>query len=356
MYLFLFSLLVGVALTRLGIVYSQKIGLVDDPGKRKIHLEPMPLLGGTALFLTIGISLIFHLLWIHWGMYFLKIILTPELADALHGVYKVSHQLLAIAIAGLIIFITGLIDDKFDLNSWIKFGLQSTVAIIVMNSGVRITLFLDNEWLSYVISYLWIVGMTNAFNFLDNMDGLCAGIALIASFFLFTISISMNEYFISGFLAVFMGAISAFLIFNFNPAKIFMGDSGSLFIGFMMACITILGTFYFNEASIFSVAMPVFILAVPIYDLCSVLIIRQIEGRPFYKGDNSHFSHRLVKLGMTAKQAVLFIYLVTFATGVSALLLASVNLAGVILLSLQCLAILSIIALLELYGQKHNHY
>jgi len=354
-YLLSASFIFGLILTRRIIFFAKRIRFVDKPGKRKIHDFDMPLLGGVSIYLTIILFLLFHLVLIIYATPVLAAVLSKEILEILSGVKQIINRLGLWIICSTSILILGLVDDKWNLNATIKLCMQSVVAMVIIISGFRITIFIENEWFSYLVSYIWIIGITNAFNFLDNMDGLASGVALISSIFLFSISISMNENFISGILAVFIGSLCSFLYYNFSPARIFMGDSGSMFIGFVIATITIKGTYYYiNDPTIFSVAMPVFILAVPIYDVCSVILIRLMERRPVYKGDNSHFSHRLVQLGMSQKAAVLFIYLVTFLTGSSALLLNSVNVSGVILLMLQCLTILSIIALLEKYGRRMN--
>lgn len=354
-YLGCFSFLMGMVLTRLFIRISKKINFVDNPGKRKIHSDAMPLLGGVSIFFTLMIVVLFHLSLVYWGQDVLMQIVSEKVLEFLPGIFHISHKIGIWLVCSMVIFMLGVLDDKINLHAGVKFIIQSMVAIFFIAQGHRITVFIEYPLICQIITFLWIVGITNAFNLLDNMDGLSGGIALIASFFLLLISISMNEYFISGFLAVLMGSICAFLYFNFNPARIFMGDSGSMFIGFLLSTISIFSTFYYHDnATIYTVAMPLFIFSIPLYDTASVIWIRIKERRPIYKGDNSHFSHRLVQLGMSRKGAVLFICLIALMNGISAVLLSGVKSLGAFLLLTQLVLTMLILALLEHFVRLKN--
>jgi len=200
-----------------------------------------------------------------------------------------------------------------------------------------------------VLSALWIVLIINAFNFLDNMDGLAAGIAAIATCILFTAAAISGQVFVGGLAVVFIGTLLGFLVFNFPPAKIFMGDAGSLVVGFFVALLT-LRTTYYHEAQSgqwYPVLLPVIVMAVPLYDFISVTLLRISKGKSPFIGDTQHFSHRLKKHGLTDTQTVLTLYLATLCTGLGAAFLYQVNLAGAILIFTQTFMILAIIAIFE---------
>jgi UDP-GlcNAc:undecaprenyl-phosphate GlcNAc-1-phosphate transferase len=256
-------------------------------------------------------------------------------------------------LGGVLIFLLGLWDDFADIKPRVKLLGQIMVALVIVALNVRITLFIPHFFLSTIITVLWIVVIINAFNLLDNMDGLCAGVAIIASAVFWGVSVSQGNYFIALLLALLIGALAGFLRYNFHPARIFMGDAGSMLIGYFVAVLTIMQTYY-NEgkAESLAVLMPLVILAVPLYDTASVVLIRIVRGESIFKADRRHFSHRLVDLGMTQWGAVLFIYLVTLCTGLSATLLRRVGWMGGTVILVQTFFIVLIIALLEYYGGK----
>jgi UDP-GlcNAc:undecaprenyl-phosphate GlcNAc-1-phosphate transferase len=200
-----------------------------------------------------------------------------------------------------------------------------------------------------LFSAFWIVLIVNAFNFLDNMDGLSAGIAAIAGSILFTAAAVSGQIFVGGLAIVFVGALLGFLVFNFPPAKIFMGDAGSMVVGFFVAMLTLRTTYYHEALSgrWYPVLMPLVVMAVPLYDFLSVTILRISQGRSPFVGDTQHFSHRLRKRGLSDTQTVLTLYLATLCTGLGAIFLYQVNLAGAILIFVQTVMVLSIIAVLE---------
>ena len=183
---------------------------------------------------------------------------------------------------------------------------------------------MPGDALDVVVTLLWIVGMTNAFNLLDNMDGLSAGVALVASAVFLVNAWVLGEFFISLLLLAFIGSLLGFLFYNYNPASVFLGDCGSLFIGYVIASLTLLERYVSHASStLFPVLMPVLVLAVPIMDTATVILIRLREGRPIYVGDRRHLSHRLVALGFSPRTAVLFIYLVTLSLGLGAVNLSN---------------------------------
>jgi UDP-GlcNAc:undecaprenyl-phosphate GlcNAc-1-phosphate transferase len=244
----------------------------------------------------------------------------------------------------------GLIDDKKHLGPKIKLAIQFLVAILLACFGdIRFNFFIPVPFIATALSILWIVAIINAFNFLDNMDGLTSGVAIICSAMLLQAAAASGQYFVSALLALLIGALLGFLVFNFNPAKIFLGDSGSLIIGLIISVATIRTTYYHEGVSgnWFNALMPLIVLAVPIYDFISVVVIRTLAGDSPFVGDTRHFSHRLIKRGMTQRQAVLTIYLATATTGISATILYQLTLTGAILVFAQTIMILLIIAILE---------
>ena len=259
-------------------------------------------------------------------------------------------QLLIILLCVFVLFVLGLWDDKKHLGPFFKLAVQFAVAIIAAAvADIRVEFFIESKIITAVLSAVWIVLIINAFNFLDNMDGLAAGIAVIASCILFTAAALSAQVFVGGLAIVFIGILLGFLVFNFPPAKIFMGDAGSLVVGFFVALLT-LRTTYYQEAQSgqwYSVFMPLVVMAVPLYDFISVTLLRISQGKSPFVGDTQHFSHRLKKHGLTDTQTVLTLYLATLCTGLGATFLYQVNLAGAILIFSQTFMILAIIAVFE---------
>jgi len=259
-------------------------------------------------------------------------------------------QLLIVLLCVFVLFALGLWDDKKHLGPFFKLAVQFAVAIIAAAvADVRVEFFIESKIITVILSAVWIVLIINAFNFLDNMDGLAAGIAVIASCILFTAAALSAQVFVGGLAIVFIGILLGFLVFNFPPAKIFMGDAGSLVVGFFVALLT-LRTTYYQEAQSgqwYSVFMPLVVMAVPLYDFISVTVLRISQGKSPFVGDTQHFSHRLKKHGLTDTQTVLTLYLATLCTGLGATFLYQVNLAGAILIFSQTFMILAIIAILE---------
>jgi len=259
-------------------------------------------------------------------------------------------QLLIVLLCVFVLFVLGLWDDKKHLGPFFKLAVQFAVAIIAAAvADVRVEFFVESKIITTLLSAVWIVLIINAFNFLDNMDGLAAGIAVIASCILFTAAALSGQVFVGGLAIVFIGTLLGFLVFNFPPAKIFMGDAGSLVVGFFVALLT-LRTTYYQEAQSgqwYSVFMPLVVMAVPLYDFISVTFLRISQGKSPFVGDTQHFSHRLKKHGLTDTQTVLTLYLATLCTGLGATFLYQVNLAGAILIFSQTFMILAIIAVFE---------
>jgi UDP-GlcNAc:undecaprenyl-phosphate GlcNAc-1-phosphate transferase len=262
---------------------------------------------------------------------------------------------LALAFGGAMgaMHLLGLVDDRRALGPYSKLGVQLAVtAVLAIGFPELRVLTALGPVVSVVVTVLWISAITNAFNFLDNMDGLSAGVAAVCTTAFLIAALQIGQWFVAANLALLLGALLAFLCFNFPPASIFMGDSGSLVIGFILGVLTARTTYLKPEQTLgagwYSLLAPVLVVAVPLYDLIVVSLIRLGHGKSPFKGDTNHFSHRLVARGMSRRTAVLCLYLVTAATAVAAILLPSVQSAfGAWLLFAQTLLILGVVALLE---------
>jgi UDP-GlcNAc:undecaprenyl-phosphate GlcNAc-1-phosphate transferase len=355
----------GAALAAVGFVLSAIVcalarrwapsfGLIDRPGGHKAHERPMALGGGVAIWLTTALLL-------GTGALALRLAggsLPEPLARHAAGLWSAAPLLGLIVGLASLIMVMGLIDDRFGLSWQVRLGVQLALATVVAAAGVRITLFwpFTHPLLGGTLSVLWIVAMTNAFNMLDNMDGLAASVGLIAAVLFAAAQVAVGSLFVPAILLVLVGALGGFLVHNRFPARLFMGDAGSNFLGFMLGALTIAGTYYRSQApySPFGVLAPLLVMAVPLYDMTSVVVIRLRAGRSPFLGDRSHFSHRLVERGLTPKQAVRTIDLVTLAGGLGALLLHRLTAAGACVIVAQTLCLLGVVALLELSGTRHG--
>lgn len=355
-FLILFSttFIISLTLTSFFIYLSPRLGFYDLPGDRKIHQVPIPYGGGIAIFITIYLLLFLGWLAVHLlSSKDLPHVMQYHLKGLLNS--KVTTQLIGILLGGGIVFATGLIDDIRGLSPRVKLLTGFLAASIVIGTGTIITAFVPWAPLNWFITAVWIVGISNAFNLLDNMDGLCSGVAIIASAILMIIGLQAGEIFVTAFIILFLGAVCGFWIYNYNPAKIFLGDSGSLLIGYFLSILTILPTFYDGHqanAKTISIILPLIILAIPIFDTLSVIFIRLKNKKSIFQGDKNHFSHRLVNLGLSPQQAVLVIYLVCISTGISTILLLKLDNFGANILLLQVIFIFLIIVILENAGRK----
>jgi len=337
-------------------------GLVDRPGHRKVHQTPTPLGGGLAIWL--GVVLTFAagtlaLVLINRGI--LPAAKLPDfVAPHLAGLTQQVPRLWIVLALGTVLVALGLIDDLRGLDWRLRLTVQTVVAaLVVFWQGWRVTLFIDQPLLTGLFSTFWIVLLVNSFNMLDNMDGLSAGVATIAAatlagvLLLFPDPISRQpQIFVAGLLLVLVGALLGFLVHNRPPARLFMGDAGSYFLGYLLAVATMMATFTGGRLPTHGILAPLLVLAVPLYDTLTVVLIRLRAGRSPFEGDKSHFSHRLVELGMTKVQAVLTIYLTTATCGLLAFLLHQVNETGAAIIVAIALCVLTLIAILETAGRR----
>ena len=359
------SFIVAICLTALMRVLALRWGIVDRPGDRKMHSEPVPLLGGVAIYLTFNIVILSNLgllmlateLDFAWLEENVLSFLGPHTLQPLFGIFA----------GAFIIFLLGIVDDIKILSPEVKLIGQVAAALILVVSGIHLDIFLKpiigglplidrlsetqfvwfSTGVSGALTIVWVVTITNAANFLDNMDGLCGGLSGIAAVSFFLCVLPQQEYFICVLLMVFAGSVTGFLYHNLNPARIFMGDAGSMFCGFILATVAVLGTFYTTSTpSRVAIAAPLLALCVFLFDALSVVVIRIRNGESIMKGDKRHFSHRLVELGMTPRQAVEFIFLVAAVTGLGGALLSQVGVLGTLVILAQMTGIFLLIVFL----------
>ena len=272
-----------------------RTGVVDSPAARKIHSGPVPLLGGAAIYIAFIVALFFF------------------------GDRRYVNEVVGIFVGATLVSLMGLVDDRWGLGSYVKLIGQLAAALILIYSGVRVQLF--HNWLDIVITVVWVIGITNALNLLDNMDGLSGGIAMIAAIF-FTLLAAMSDQYLVGVLAAALaGACAGFLFHNWNPAHVFMGDTGSLFIGFLLAAVGIKLRFPSNSNAI-TWMIPLLVLIVPIFDTTLVFVGRLRRGyNPLTPPGKDHLSHRLALLTGSRREAVLLCYLIGGAGGLTAIFL-----------------------------------
>jgi UDP-GlcNAc:undecaprenyl-phosphate GlcNAc-1-phosphate transferase len=339
----------GVALCALVRLAAPRVGLVDRPGGRKAHRRPTPLGGGFAIWLTVVL-----ILGAGAAVAWLQPSWLPALVRVhLPGAKARSGSLLGLMALATIIMVVGLADDRRPLGWRPRLAVQLGLATVVAVFYGRITLFppLSHPAFGGILTVLWIAGLTNAFNFLDNMDGLAGSVGLIAALLFATAQLAVGSLFVPAVLLVLVGAIGGFLFHNIYPARLFMGDAGSNFLGFLLGSLTVIGTFtrpYSESDSPAGVLVPLLVMAVPLYDSLSVMLIRWREGRSLFQPDRRHFSHRLVERGLTPPRAVATIDLVTLAGGLGALLLHRLDWSGAAVVLAQTACLLGVVAVLEL--------
>ncbi|WP_353093715.1 MraY family glycosyltransferase [Tissierella praeacuta] len=296
-----------------------KVGAVDVPkDERRVHNKPMPLLGGLAIFLAVIIVTLIFL--------------------------PLEKEIISIIIGGAVIVIGGIIDDLKELRPKTKFIFQIIAGLILIYGDVKVD-FITNpftndnsliylNWLSLPITLFWVVGITNTLNFIDGLDGLSAGVAMISSITLMIVAsntVDSNTYMIILSAAV-AGACLGFLPFNFNPAKIFMGDTGALFLGFMLAAITIEGVM--KSVAAIAIVAPILILSVPIFDTTFAIFRRLLNGQSISAADKGHLHHRLLNRGYSQRKSVLILYSISASFGLFAILVSKANSRQAVYLSI----------------------
>lgn len=338
---FIVSFAFTFATTPLVRRFAFKIGAIDIPkDNRRMHKKPTPRIGGLAIIFGFTVA---------------------TLCFA-----QPSRQLYGTLAGAAIIAVMGVIDDCKNLPAKLKFVIQIIAALVVVFAGdIKIDVFTnpnflsDNpywvlpEWLSVTLTVIWIVFITNAVNFIDGLDGLAAGVSAIMSISLVFISIRVGEYSIAILGIALMGSCFGFLPFNFNPAKIFMGDTGSTFLGFMLATLSIQGVF--KSYAVISFAVPLLILGLPLFDALFAMIRRILRGQSPMTADRGHLHHRLVDMGFSQKQTVFILYTISGVLGITAVLLAESGVLRALLLVICVLILLLIGSMLGKNSYVHQH-
>lgn len=284
---------------------------VDDPGHRKIHAAPVPLAGGFAVLTGLLLPLAGGAL-----LFKLGLVKAASAGLIVHGIDRRAMELAVIALGAVAVTILGWLDDRHELKALPKFIGQILVAVAVASACKRITLFVPSDAFSYAVTILWLLTVMNAFNFMDNMNGLCAGLGAIGALLFAIIAAGNGEYLvaITGFLMA--GALAGFLPWNFPDARAFLGDAGSHLVGYLLAVMAILPHFYHRQhPHPLAVLAPLFVLAVPLLDLAQVCLFRTLNRKPFWIGDTNHLSHRLTRAGLSRTRTVLFLWLLAAVIG-----------------------------------------
>ena len=325
---------VALIITPILIKYIRKWNITDKPNYRKVHQNPIPTLGGVAIFISFMIGLL---------------ILKPENTYHLYIIGGATA-----------ILILGIVDDIVDLSAKFKFVFQIAIAlVIVLWGGLQVEFInlpfggqIEFGFFSSVITVLWIVGITNAINFIDGLDGLAAGVSAIAVFTISGIAMIMGNVYVFTMAILLFFSILGFLRYNFHPAKIFMGDTGAMFLGFMISVLSLLG---FKNVAVISFIIPIFILGVPIADTLIAMVRRFLNNQPMSSPDSSHLHHRLVKYGFTHKQTVLFIYALSAMFSIAAILFSMTTVWGsIIIFTITMLSIQILIENLELINKNYK--
>nr|WP_206081470.1 MraY family glycosyltransferase [Megasphaera sp. SW808] len=282
-----------------------KVGAVDKPNARKVHTHAIPRLGGLAIYVGFMAAVLFCV--------------------------PVRHELLGLLLGCTAIVALGIWDDICNIPAKVKLVGQIVAACIPIAFGIQIewltnpfgTLIVLPELVAIPVTIFWIIGFTNTVNLIDGLDGLAAGVSFIASVSMFLLAYTMNQYLPAMIIVAMAGAALGFLQYNFNPAKIFMGDTGSMLLGYTMAVAAVLGLV--KTAATIALVVPLIALGLPILDTLFAIIRRKMSGVPIFQPDKGHLHHRLLALGMSQKQAVLIMYFVSIVLGIVALFVANVN-------------------------------
>ncbi len=318
---YLGSLVLAILTTPVVIRLAGWIGAIDRPGVRTVHKRPIPRIGGVAIFLS-ALTLIIAV-----------IFLNNSIGDAFRAA---RVQVITLLGSATLVFAIGLVDDLKGLPARIKFLAELLTAAVLCSVGVRISgIALTDRWTlalggwGYVLTILWIVGITNAVNLSDGLDGLAAGICSIACSVIALFAIHWGNVIMGVFMLALLGSLCGFLVFNFNPAKVFMGDCGSLFLGFTIAASSVMCMT--KSAAFVGLALPALALGIPIFDTLFSMLRRFLERRSLFAPDRSHFHHRLLDLGLEHRHAVIAIYSATLlATGLGLFMMISENISSLL--------------------------
>lgn len=340
--LFMAAMLATFITTPLVKKLAVRIGAVDQPNERKVHTKVMPRLGGLAIYL--GFALVYLY------MYFTA---SETHVDTLGGIF----------VGGTIIMMIGILDDRYQLSPKWKFFGQIVAAAAVVPFGIQVdfvnlpfdgVLNFKTDWISIPITIFWIVAVTNAINLIDGLDGLAAGVSAIATGTLMVIAFAMGNVPAAMISAILLGSIMGFLYFNFYPAKIFMGDTGALFLGYNLAVLSLLG---FKSVTLFTFIIPILVLGVPLSDTFFAIVRRVLNKKPISVADKSHLHHCLLHLGFSHRQTVLMIYGISLLFGVSAVIFYETRTSlwiPIIIVGLVIIALTIGAEIIGLVGKRHR--
>jgi UDP-GlcNAc:undecaprenyl-phosphate GlcNAc-1-phosphate transferase len=308
------SLGLALVLTPLAAIIGRRYGIVDAPAGRKVHVKPIPRTGGVAIYLAF------------FGPFLGALFYSNELI----GQILSEPAILWLCCGATLVFLMGFADDIFPLHPLVKFGVQAVAASLAYHGGICISSLqlpgaavLDFGWLGLPVTIFWFLLITNAFNLIDGLDGLAAGVCFFASLVLLILSVMGGRYLVATGLAALLGTCLGFLRYNFNPASIFMGDSGSYFLGFMLASLSILGSIK-SQATV-AVLIPVIALGLPLVDTVIAPVRRFFMGKQLFQPDKSHIHHKLLRLGFSQRGAVLLLYGANILLGLFAILLVDAH-------------------------------
>lgn len=305
---FLLALIMTIYVTPYFIKLALKLKLLDKPGERKIHKYSKPRVGGSAMFFV-----------------FFILLLTL-------GIHR--HEVQAIIIGSLLISCIGVLDDIFNIKALVKLLHQVLIAYITSSNLIGFGINIEHlylmpgidiqlGYLSVPFTVIWIVGIINAINLIDGLDGLAGGLSSIAAFTLVIVSLIFGNFIAALFFIILLGVLLGFLRYNFNPAKLFMGDAGSMFLGYLIAVVSIISIW--NADKVLGFTIPVIVLGIPIYDVLTSILRRLKNRKPIFYPDGEHIHHRIMKIGFSHKQTVIIIYLETMILAVFAILMALLN-------------------------------
>lgn len=334
---------------RICIQIAPRLGFVDIPQHEahKNHRRSTPVMGGIGMLLA-------WLLAIACGFAAVRLapgLMGDDIMSSLAGMDSVKGTLALVVCCATLVTGLGMADDRKAMKALPKFLGQAVVAAITACCGLHISFLHAIPGANEIVTILWIMTLMNAMNFFDNMDGLAAGAATLAAFFMLFVALLRGQYFVATLAAVTGGAATGFLVWNAPPARLFMGDGGSHFLGYMLAILGIMTTFYLPQESPTPapILIPLLILGIPLADAVAVVIIRLKLGVPIYKGDNRHISHRFVNLGLSRPQAVLAVLLLCFIVGCAGVTLLWLPPIGTLLILGIVAAVFSVISIIQFY-------
>lgn len=318
---FLIALVIVLAITPIVMKLAIYFGAMDKPEQRKVHKKPIPRLGGVAIYIAFMIAV------------------CPFI--------DYRPELIGLLIGGTIIMLVGVVDDFISLPAKVKLLGQIVAAAVLVFFGIRIDFitnpfgnFIFLEYLAVPVTIFWVVGITNTVNLIDGLDGLAAGISTIATITIMLIALQDANMMVALLAAALAGATLGFLYYNFNPARIFMGDTGSMFLGYVFATISILGMV--KSAATIAFIVPILAIGLPILDTTFAIVRRYRGGIPIFKPDKGHLHHRLLAMGFSQRQAVLLMYIFSAFLGVAAIALTKVSLSMAILIVIFVVAVILI--------------